>query len=164
MPTTRLDTTKSVGPNKIYLSDIAVKAVKAVMEKKGKNIISLRNTDPRETVVVVMDDVRFSWSPPSRFTKPKEWQPAPKGPLAVFQPRTDLKTPYEVTGLPGGAAPYVLRALSLVPAELRAWRIVADAQYLGTKQMMSFESTRAIDRSQIELVAGRVSSLNECFY
>ena len=30
--------------------------------------------------------------------------------------------------------------------------------------MRSFEKVRAIDRSQIELVAGRVSALNECFY
>jgi hypothetical protein len=67
-------------------------------------------------------------------------------------------------GLPGGAAPYVLRALSFVPAELRAWSDVGDAQYLGRQQMTRFDRFRAIDRSQIELVAGRVSALNECFY
>ena len=59
---------------------------------------------------------------------------------------------------------FVLRALSLVPAELRAWTDVGDAQYLNEKEMMSFEQLRAISRSQIELVAGRVSALNECFY
>lgn len=56
------------------------------------------------------------------------------------------------------------RALSLVPAEVRAWRDVSAAQYLGEKEMVRFGSVRAIDRSQIELVAGRVSALNECFY
>lgn len=67
-------------------------------------------------------------------------------------------------GLPGGQAPFVIRALSLVPAEVRAWRDLSDVQYLGTDSMMSFKKVRALNRSQIELVAGRVSALNECFY
>jgi hypothetical protein len=67
-------------------------------------------------------------------------------------------------GLPAGQAPYVIRALSLVPAEVHAWDDLSAAQYLNKQQMMRFEKVRAIDRSQIELVAGRVSALNECFY
>lgn len=67
-------------------------------------------------------------------------------------------------GLPGGPAPYVLRALSLVPTEVRAWNDLSDAQYLSKSQMMRFDTVKAIDRSQIELIAGRVSALNECFY
>lgn len=67
-------------------------------------------------------------------------------------------------GLPAGPAPFVLRALSLVPAEVRAWSELSDAQYLSLDRMRSFASVRAIDRSQIELLAGRVSALNECFY
>ena len=63
-----------------------------------------------------------------------------------------------------GSAPFVIRALSLVPAEVRAWSELSAAQYLSPEQMRSFDSIRAIDRSQIELVAGRVSALNECFY
>ncbi len=67
-------------------------------------------------------------------------------------------------GLPGGQAPFVIRALSLVPAEVEAWSDLSEAQYLARKQMMRFEQIRSLDRSQIELVAARVSSLNECFY
>ena len=67
-------------------------------------------------------------------------------------------------GLPARQAPFVIRALSLVPAEVQAWSDLAGAQYLSAEQMMSFGTVRAIDRSQIELVAGRVSALNECFY
>ncbi|UCE87538.1 MAG: hypothetical protein JSU66_07445, partial [Deltaproteobacteria bacterium] len=67
-------------------------------------------------------------------------------------------------GLPAGPAPFVIRALSLVPAEVRAVRELSEAQYLSLHEMQSFETVRAIDRSQIELVAGRVSALNECFY
>lgn len=67
-------------------------------------------------------------------------------------------------GLPGGQAPFVIRALSLVPAEVLAWRDLSNVQYLSADSMMSFKKVRALDRSQIELVAGRVSALNECFY
>ena len=67
-------------------------------------------------------------------------------------------------GMPPGAAPNVIRALSLVPDEVRAWVDVSGAQYLSMEEMRSFESTRALDRAQIELIAGRVSALNECFY
>jgi hypothetical protein len=68
-------------------------------------------------------------------------------------------------GLRGGQAPFVIRALSLVPAEVRAWRDLGAVQYLGEDSMMSFnKKVRALNRSQIELVAGRVSALNECFY
>jgi hypothetical protein len=67
-------------------------------------------------------------------------------------------------GLGGPSSAYVIRALSLVPAELRAWWDLSAAQYLAADQMLDFGSSRAISRSQIELVAGRVSLLNECFY
>ncbi len=67
-------------------------------------------------------------------------------------------------GLPPGPAPNVIRALSLVPSEVRAWHDLAAAQYLSARQMQDPVSPRAIDRAQIELLAGRVSALNECFY
>jgi hypothetical protein len=67
-------------------------------------------------------------------------------------------------GLPAGQAPFVIRALSLVPDEVLAWREIGDVQYLSADSMMSFDQVRALSRSQIELVAGRVSALNECFY
>jgi hypothetical protein len=60
--------------------------------------------------------------------------------------------------------PFVLRALSLVPSEVLAWSKVSDAQYLSAPEMREFGKIRELDRSQIELVAGRVSALNECFY
>ncbi len=60
----------------------------------------------------------------------------------------------------------VLRALSLVPNAIREWYGVADAQYLNQEQManLSGPTGRALDRRQMELVAGRVSAVNECFY
>ncbi len=60
----------------------------------------------------------------------------------------------------------VLRALTLVPNALREWMAVGAEQYLSFRGMMQFGDIpgRAINRMQIELVAGRVSSHNECFY
>ena len=65
-----------------------------------------------------------------------------------------------------GRSVNVLRALSLVPDAVRSWRAVSEAQYLTLQKMMDFggETGRTINRMQIELVAGRVSSINECFY
>ena len=59
----------------------------------------------------------------------------------------------------------VLRALSLVPEEVRALLDLSAAQYLSPTQMMRFGTKfRSLNRAQIELIAGRVSALNECFY
>ena len=47
----------------------------------------------------------------------------------------------------------------------RALSDLSGAQYLTLPQMMQYtEQFRSITRAQIELVAGRVSALNECFY
>lgn len=60
----------------------------------------------------------------------------------------------------------VLRALTLVPNALRDWKMLSAAQYLSIEGMANFvkDENRSIDRAQMELVAGRVSSYNECFY
>jgi alkylhydroperoxidase family enzyme len=60
--------------------------------------------------------------------------------------------------------PNVVRALSLVPDEVRALLDLSTAHYLSPEQMMDLGAGRALDRRQIELLAGRVSALNECFY
>jgi len=67
---------------------------------------------------------------------------------------------------PPGRSANVLRALSLVPDAVRDWSAVAGAQYLSLPQMTQFSGDlgRSIDRMQMEVVAGRVSSHNECFY
>lgn len=60
----------------------------------------------------------------------------------------------------------VLRALSLVPDAVRQWSGVAEVQYLPLQNMTKFSGDlgRSINRMQIEIVAGRVSAINECFY
>ncbi len=58
----------------------------------------------------------------------------------------------------------VLRALSLVPEEVRELRDLSAAQYLSPDQLVDLRAGRVLDRAQMELLAGRVSALNECFY
>lgn len=67
---------------------------------------------------------------------------------------------------PEGANANVLRAYSVVPDAVRDWMNVGNAQYLSMAGMQIFAGDvgRSIDRMQIELVAARVSSHNECFY
>ena len=67
---------------------------------------------------------------------------------------------------PAGSNSNVLRALSLVPDAVRSWKSISNAQYLPFREILQFggDTGRALNRMQIELVAGRVSSINECFY
>lgn len=67
---------------------------------------------------------------------------------------------------PGGMSANVIRALSLVPDAVRGFLGVFRVQYLTDEDLRGFGllEGRAIDRMQIELIAGRVSAYNECFY
>jgi len=57
--------------------------------------------------------------------------------------------------------PNIVRALSCVPDHVRMLRRWSDAHYVS---LTDLGARRAIDRQQIELVAARVSALNQCFY
>ena len=59
----------------------------------------------------------------------------------------------------------IRRALTLVPDEARGFFDVVAAQYLAGQQMRDFsQEFRAITHLQIELLAARVSALNQCTY
>lgn len=60
--------------------------------------------------------------------------------------------------------PNIRRALSLVPAEARAFGDMGSVHYFAIDDMMDLTRQRAITRPQIELLAARVSALNQCFY
>jgi hypothetical protein len=65
----------------------------------------------------------------------------------------------------GARTANVIRALSLVPDEVRGLHDLARAHYLGMAEMADLGRGRGVlDRRQVELVAGRVSALRECFY
>jgi hypothetical protein len=67
---------------------------------------------------------------------------------------------------PAGRSANVIRALTLVPQALRDWLALAAAQYLSVEAMANFvkDAARCIDRKQMELIAARVSAVNECYY
>ncbi len=60
--------------------------------------------------------------------------------------------------------PNIIRALSLVPDEVRMLLTMAEAHYLNLDQLPDPTARRSLDRMQMELVAARVSALNQCFY
>ena len=62
--------------------------------------------------------------------------------------------------------PNVIRALSLIPADAALVLAQCEALYLEIPQVLdpSYEPKRGLERAQIELIAGRVSAVNECFY
>lgn len=66
---------------------------------------------------------------------------------------------------PGGTMiPNIVRALSLVPDEARMMQVLAAAHYLPIERIHDPLARRTLDRLQMELVAARVSLLNQCFY
>ena len=60
--------------------------------------------------------------------------------------------------------PNIMRALSLVPDQARTLQRSSDAHYVALADLANPHARRDLDRLQIELVAARVSAMNECFY
>jgi hypothetical protein len=62
--------------------------------------------------------------------------------------------------------PYIFRSLSLVPDEYRAHVGLEQVQYLPPKHILEYDYQHheGLTRAQVEVVAGRVSALNECFF
>ncbi len=60
--------------------------------------------------------------------------------------------------------PNIMRALSLVPDHARALQASSNAHYVAVEAIADPSVRRDLDRPQMELVASRVSALNECFY
>lgn len=62
--------------------------------------------------------------------------------------------------------PNVLSAMSLVPDAVRMLFRLSAAQYIDMRTFTLFAELpgRVLSRSQVELVAARVSALNDCFY
>jgi alkylhydroperoxidase family enzyme len=100
--------------------------------------------------------------------EPSHYRPgqAQRGTGFVAMIPADGATGEESDLWPRGRTANVLRALSLVPNAVREWMAVGAEQYLSMRGMARFSEIpgRSINRMQIELVAGRVSSHNECFY
>lgn len=66
--------------------------------------------------------------------------------------------------VPMVGAASIVGALSLVPAEMEAQRDLHGPLYMDYDEMPDMEFTRGLTRPQMELVAGRTSAVNDCFY
>ena len=64
--------------------------------------------------------------------------------------------------LPGKRVPYVIRAMSLVPDAVGNLLDVLLPFYIGN--MTHPEAGQSVTNEQVELLASRVSAINECFY
>jgi hypothetical protein len=63
--------------------------------------------------------------------------------------------------------PQIGRALSLVPAEVRSLQAFSGPHYMELDHVGDpryVTPGRTLDRMQMELIASRVSAINECFY
>jgi len=77
----------------------------------------------------------------------------------------DRATGAEADLYSGQAVGNVVRALSLVPDEVRTLYDLSAVHYLSIGQVRDpSASAGALNRMQIELIAGRVSALRQCFY
>jgi hypothetical protein len=106
--------------------------------------------------------------PAPRAGEPNRYQPAVLSDDIGFVPTVP---PHGAVGReaglwPAGRSANVIRALTMVPQALRDWLALADAQYLSVARMANFvkDEARCINRLQMELVAARVSAVNECYY
>jgi hypothetical protein len=71
----------------------------------------------------------------------------------------------EEADLWSGRTGNVIRALSLVPDEVRGLQDLSRAHYLSLSEMTDLSRGRGVlDRRQVELLAARVSAQRECFY
>jgi alkylhydroperoxidase family enzyme len=105
--------------------------------------------------------------PAPRPGAPSRHLPASARPGEAWVP---MIAPEDATGPEAGLygdaplVPNIMRALSLVPDEVRALGRSSAAHYLPIAAIGDPTVRRALDRMQMELVAARVSALNECFY
>ncbi len=85
--------------------------------------------------------------------------------VATLPPADAVGTPDEDLYAGRPTAAHIYQAMSLVPAEVKGFFDLVTNQYLPPAAMTDFDNEyRAINHAQIELVAGRISALNQCVY
>ncbi len=87
-----------------------------------------------------------------------------RGSWPSLVPRSGLNPGDEMLYGPREWGANVISALSLVPEHVRWLHDLSEGHYLSFAEMRMPDPLRSISRSQMELIAARVSVLNECFY
>ena len=110
-------------------------------------------------IIVAIDEyARSIGVAPPELREPLDGAPARERPtglgdVGAWIPMTERKVLANVS-----------RALSLVPLTNTTWRTLINDSYSRGPQMLALTWERALSRPQVELLAARVSQLNECFY
>lgn len=98
---------------------------------------------------------------PTRYRPPRLEQ---DGAWVAMVPADNADTP-EADLWPAGINAYVIRAMSLVPDEVRSLVDLSGAHYLTLAEMADLQKGAGVlSRPQTELIAGRISALNQCYY
>ena len=99
---------------------------------------------------------------------PSHYRPAGAKPGGAWVPWLE---PADLSEAEGGIYPAgrpaanIMKAMSLVPNEVKSFFEIVSHQYQGPLEMRDFSREyRAISHAQIELLAARVSALNQCLY
>ncbi len=107
--------------------------------------------------------------PQPEIGEPSHYRPAQAKPGDAWVPMIDVNQVSEqdadmYSGMKQNAN--VITAMSLVPDAVRLLRTQSKAMYLDMKLVPQPDKNggRALSRPQIELIAGRVSAINDCFY
>jgi len=106
--------------------------------------------------------------PEPEHARPSQYRPAGVKPGGAWVPWLEPGDLGEAeSGLypSGRPAANIMKAMSLVPDEVRGFFDLVSHQYIPPLAMRDFSREyRAISHSQIELLAARVSALNQCLY
>lgn len=143
----------------------------------------LSDTEYCETVGIVsrlanVDIFARGIGVPSRpLAAPQAGEPTRERPLTARDEGAWIETvpggrrgKHEAVGIYGTdtveGAPFIYRALSLVPEEARGLVTLGRRQYVEIADFMDLDFTfePQISRAQVELLAARVSAINACFY
>lgn len=123
------------------------------------------------TVVAVDTYCRGIGMAPSELPDARPGDPTPETPEPLDRELAWVPTlvpepvgPLQKEFYPAGAA-HIRRALTSVPATARDFWRMANSLYMSGPEMRDFDHEyRAITHAQIELIASRVSAINQCVY
>lgn len=99
--------------------------------------------------------------------EPTRYRPPGAKRQAAWLPLVEPEDAVESDGpmYPSPKAGYIYRGLSMVPQAVRDYWTLANVHYLPGEYVYQFgTSIRAIERPQVEVLAGRVSSMHQCAY
>lgn len=107
--------------------------------------------------------------PEPRLGEPSHYRPAAAQPGEAWVAMLPHAAPTgaEADLWNGRRTANVMRAMTVVPDEVRNLRRLSRAHYLEMEQVADPRASRrdsVLDRRQVELLAARVSALRECFY